>query len=37
MHALVIVETIFNKMLKVDLKMAMSMELEIKFKSKSLD
>ena len=29
MHALVIVDTVFNKILKVDIKMAMSMELEI--------
>ena len=28
MHALVIVDTIFNEILKVDIKMAMSMELE---------
>ena len=29
MHALVIVDTIFNEILKVDIKMAMSIELEI--------
>ena len=29
MHALVIVGTISNEILKVDIKMAMSMELEI--------
>ena len=29
MHALVIVGTIFNEILKVDIKLAMSMELEI--------
>ena len=29
MHALVIVDTIFNEILKVGIKMAMSMELEI--------
>ena len=29
MHALVIVDTISNEILKVDIKMAMSMELEI--------
>ena len=29
MHALVVVDTIFNEMLKVDIKMTMSMELEI--------
>ena len=29
MHALVIVDTIFNEILKVDIKMGMSMELEI--------
>ena len=29
MHALVIVDTIFNEILKVDIKFAMSMELEI--------
>ena len=29
MHALVIVDTIFNEILKVDIKMTMSMELEI--------
>ena len=29
MHALVIVDTIFNEILKVDIKMAMSRELEI--------
>ena len=29
MHTLVIVDTIFNEILKVDIKMAMSMELEI--------
>ena len=29
MYALVIVGTIFNEILKVDIKMAMSMELEI--------
>ena len=29
MHALVIEDTIFNEILKVDIKMAMSMELEI--------
>ena len=29
MHALVIVDTIFKEILKVDIKMAMSMELEI--------
>ena len=29
MYALVIVDTIFNEILKVDIKMAMSMELEI--------
>ena len=29
MHALVIVATIFNEILKVDLKMAMSMALKI--------
>ena len=29
MHALVIVDTIFNEILKVDIKLAMSMELEI--------
>ena len=28
MHALVIVDTILNEILKVDIKMAMSMELE---------
>ena len=28
MHALVIAGTIFNEILKVDIKMAMSMELE---------
>ena len=29
MHALVIVDTIFNEIFKVNIKMAMSMELEI--------
>ena len=29
MHALVIVDTIFNEILKVNIKMTMSMELEI--------
>ena len=29
MHVLVIVDTIFNEILKVDIKTAMSMELEI--------
>ena len=29
MHALVIVDTIFNEIFKVDIKMTMSMELEI--------
>ena len=29
MHALVVVDTIFNKILKVKIKMTMSMELEI--------
>ena len=29
MHALEIVDTIFNEILKVDVQMAMSMELEI--------
>ena len=29
MHALVIVDTIFNEIFMVDIKMAMSMELEI--------
>ena len=29
MHALVVVDTIFNEILKVDIKMTMSMELEI--------
>ena len=29
MHALVTVDTIFNEILKVDIKMATSMELEI--------
>ena len=29
MHALVIVDAIFNEILKVGIKMAMSMELEI--------
>ena len=29
MHTLVIVDTIFNEILKVDIKMALSMELEI--------
>ena len=29
MYALVIVDTIFNEIFKVDIKMAMSMELEI--------
>ena len=29
MHALVIVDTIFNEIFKVDIKMAMSTELEI--------
>ena len=29
MRALVIVDTIFNEILKVDIKMALSMELEI--------
>ena len=29
MHALVVVDTIFNKSLKVNIKMTMSMELEI--------
>ena len=29
MHALVIVDTISNEILKVDIKMTMSMELEI--------
>ena len=29
MHALVIEDTIFNEILKVDIKLAMSMELEI--------
>ena len=29
MHALVIIDTIFDEILKVDTKMAMSMELEI--------
>ena len=29
MHALVIVDAIFNEILKVDIKMAMSMEIEI--------
>ena len=28
MHALVIVDTIFNEILKVDIKIAMSMELD---------
>ena len=29
MHALVVVDTIFNEILKVKIKMTMSMELEI--------
>ena len=29
MHALVVVDTIFNEILKVNIKMNMSMELEI--------
>ena len=29
MHALVVVDTIFNDILKVNIKMSMSMELEI--------
>ena len=29
MHALVIVDTLFNEILKVDIKMTMSMELEV--------
>ena len=29
MHTLVVVDTIFNEILKVDIKMTMSMELEI--------
>ena len=29
MHAFVVVDTIFNEFLKVDIKMTMSMELEI--------
>ena len=29
MHTLMIVDTIFNEILKVDIKMALSMELEI--------
>ena len=29
MHALVVVDTIFNEILKVDIKMTMSMEHEI--------
>ena len=29
MHALVVVDTIFNETLKVNIKMTMSMELEI--------
>ena len=29
MHALVVEDTIFNEILKVDIKMTMSMELEI--------
>ena len=29
MHALVIVDAIFNEILKVEIKMAMSMEIEI--------
>ena len=29
MHALVVVDTIFNEILKVTIKMTMSMELEI--------
>ena len=29
MHALVVVDTILNKILKVNIKMTMSMELEI--------
>ena len=29
MHALVVVDTIFNEILKVDIKMTMSVELEI--------
>ena len=33
MHALVIVDTTFNEILKVDIKMAMSMELEILLES----
>ena len=32
LHALVIVDTVFNEILKVDIKMAMSVELEIKVK-----
>ena len=30
MHALVVVDTIFNEILKVDIKMTMSVEIEIK-------
>ena len=29
MHAMVVVDTIFNEILKLDIKMAMSMKLEI--------
>ena len=29
MHALVVVDTIFNEILKLDIKMTMSMKLEI--------
>ena len=29
MHALVVIDTIFNEILKVNIKMTMSMELEI--------
>ena len=29
MHALVVVDTIFNKILKLDIKMTMSLKLEI--------
>ena len=29
MHALVVVDTIFNEILKVDIKMTLSMELKI--------
>ena len=32
MHALVVVDTIFNEILKVNIKMTMSMELEIEVK-----